>query len=149
MSKSRVVSVSRFIPAPPEAIFAVLADASRHPEIDGSGTVQGVRGNDPEPLVMGSKFGMNMKMGVPYLITNVVVEYEPNRLIAWRHWGRHRWRYELAAVEGGTEVTESFDWSTALFPKGIELAGYPDRHPAAMEKTLERLEAVVCGTAAE
>jgi hypothetical protein len=76
-----------------------------------------VRGADPEPLRLGTKFGMNMKIGVPYLITNTVVEYEQDRLIAWRHWGRHRWRYELEPVEGGTEVTESFDWSTALCPR--------------------------------
>lgn len=36
-------------------------------------------------------------------------------------------------------MTESFDWSTALWPKGIELLGYPRRHPAAMEGTLHRL----------
>jgi uncharacterized protein YndB with AHSA1/START domain len=144
---SRVVSVSRVIPAPPEQIFAVLADASMHPLIDGSGTVRDVRGEDPEPLRLGSKFGMNMKMGVPYLITNTVVEYEQDRLIAWRHWGRHRWRYELEPVDGGTKVTESFDWSTALVPKAIEMAGYPAKHPPAMERTLERLAQVVSGEA--
>ena len=34
-----VVSVDRVIEAPPAAIFAVVADASRHPEIDGSGAL--------------------------------------------------------------------------------------------------------------
>jgi hypothetical protein len=145
MSRSRVVSVSRRIPAPADEIFAILADASKHPLIDGSGTVQGVRSDQPEPLRLGSKFGMNMRIGVPYRITNTVVEYEQDRLIAWRHWGGHRWRYELEPVEGGTEVTESFDWSGALFPKGIELARYPERHPPAMERTLERLERVATG----
>jgi uncharacterized protein YndB with AHSA1/START domain len=139
----RVVSVSRVIPAPPEKIFAVLADASTHPLIDGSGTVRETRDAAPEPLRLGTRFGMRMKLGVPYLITNTVVEYEQDRLIAWRHWGRHRWRYELEPVEGGTRVTESFDWSTALVPKFIELVGYPTRHPPAMERTLERLERLV------
>jgi hypothetical protein len=143
VTRSRVVSVSRFIPAPPEAIFAVLSDASKHALIDGSGTVQASRDAEPEPLRLGSKFGMDMKMGMPYRITNKVVEFEPDRLIAWQHFGRHRWRYELLPVEGGTEVTESFDWSTSLFPKGIEMAGYPDKHPPSMEKTLERLEELV------
>ena len=32
-----VVSVDRVIKAPADAIFAVVADAARHPEIDGSG----------------------------------------------------------------------------------------------------------------
>ncbi len=140
----RTVSVSRTIAAPPEEIFAVLSDASKHALIDGSGTVQEVRG-EPEPLELGSRFGMDMKLVVPYRITNTVVEFEPGRLIAWRHWGRHRWRYELEPVEGGTRVTETFDWSTALIPKSIELAGYPDKHPPSMAATLERLDEVVTG----
>ena len=138
------VSVSRTIPAPPEAIFAVIADAGRHADFDGSGSVKGAVG-DPQPLTMGTKFAMSMRIGLPYRIGNEVVEYEADRLIAWQHFGKHRWRYELEPVDGGTEVTETFDWSTARSPTFIELMGYPKKHPAAMEKTLERLEAVVTG----
>lgn len=137
--------MSRVIAASPEAIFEVLTDPSRHGEIDGSGTVQQVRG-DTERLELRSKFGMDMKLGVlPYRIINTVVEYEPNRLIAWHHPGKHRWRYELEPVEGGTQVTETFDWSGAVVPKAIELMGYPKKHPRSMEATLERLAAVVEG----
>jgi len=39
-------------------------------------------------------------------------------------------------------VTETFDRSTALAPKAIEIADYPKKHLANMQKTLERLEAV-------
>lgn len=140
----RSVSVSRIIDASPEEIFAVLADPRRHPEIDGSGSVRdSIEG--PDELELGSKFRMDMKLGVPYKMWSTVVEYEQDRLIAWAHLGKHRWRYELAPVEGGTEVTETFDWSTAVFPKGIEWMGYPAKHPASMEKTLERLDQVVTG----
>lgn len=143
----QVVSVSRVIHAPPEEVFAVLVDPARHGEIDGSGMVQRTRGGS-QTLQLGSRFGMDMKIGpFPYRISNEVVEFEQDRVIAWCHWGRHRWRYELEPVESGegpaTEVTESFDWSTALWPKGIELAGYPKRHPESMRATLERLAAVV------
>ena len=140
---TRQVSVTRTIPAPASAIFAILANATRHAEIDGSGTVQGSRDADPQPLELGSRFGMDMKIGLPYRITNEVVEFERDRLIAWRHFGGHRWRYELAPVEGGTEVTETFDWSTSRAPWYIELMGYPKKHPPAMAATLERLEQVV------
>ena len=140
----RQVSVSRVIAAPPAKIFAVIADASQHAAFDGSDTVKGAVG-DPEPLELGSKFGMSMKMGVPYRISNEVVEFEQDRLIAWQHIGHHRWRYELEPVDGGTKVTETFDWSTARVPKAIELMGYPKKHPQAMEKTLERLDALVTG----
>jgi hypothetical protein len=118
----------------------VLSDPSLHAVIDGSGTVQGAHSNERQ-LRLGSKFSMGMRMGVPYRISNEVVEFEQDRLIAWRHLGGHRWRYELRPVDGGTEVTETFDWSTSRAPKGIELAGYPRRHVPNMERTLERLEA--------
>jgi uncharacterized protein YndB with AHSA1/START domain len=145
----KVVSVSRVIKASPEVIFDVLADPARHAEIDGSGMVQNIRGESSR-LALGSKFGMDMKMGpLPYRITNTVKEFEENRLIAWAHFGGHRWRYELepTTVDGApaTEVTESFDWSTCnpIAGKGIELAGYPKKHPANMTATLERLAEVV------
>ena len=135
----RVVSVSRVINASPEAIFDVVADPARHGEIDGSGMVQNVRG-ESKRLELGSTFGMDMKFGpLPYRISNKVVEFDEGRLIAWAHFGGHRWRYELEPVEGGTNVTESFDWSTARIPKAIELMGYPKQHPANMEATLDRL----------
>ena len=130
------------IAAEPEAIFAVLADPAKHSIIDGSGTVKQAKGN-PERLTLGSKFSMGMKMGVPYSTKNTVVEFDDGRLIAWQHFGRHRWRYTLVPVDGGTEVTETFDWSGARSPWFIEKMGYPQKHPAAMAKTLERLDAYV------
>lgn len=138
--KPRVVAVSREIPAPPEVIFEILADPARHAEIDGSGTVQAARSDSPERLSLGATFGMDMKIGVPYRIGNTVVEFEEGRRIAWRHFGRHIWRYVLEPTETGTLVTEEFDWSGARSARFIELAGYPKKHPAAMATTLERLE---------
>jgi uncharacterized protein YndB with AHSA1/START domain len=139
----RRVSVSREISASPTAIFEVLTNPAMHPVIDGSATVTGVRGDAPDRLVLGSKFGMNMKVGVPYRIGNTVVEFEQDRLIAWAHFGKHRWRYELEPTANGTTVTETFDWSTAGVPKFIELMGYPKKHVSNMTKTLERLAAKV------
>jgi len=136
------VSQERMIPADAAKIFAVLADANRHREFDGSGTVRGTS-STTEPLVLGSQFRMKMKMGIPYLMTNTVVEFEPDQLIAWQHTGKHTWRYELEPVAGGTLVTETFDWSTARIPKIIELMGFPKSHPPKMARTLERLESVV------
>ena len=143
MSKQRSVSVSRQIAAPADVIFDILADPSRHAEIDGSGTVRGAKLDDPERLKMGAKFGMKMKIVVPYDMRSTVVEFEEDRLIAWAHFGKHRWRYELEPTDGGTLVRETFDWSTAIWPRGIELMGYPKKHPANMAATLERLAALV------
>ncbi|MCB0965795.1 MAG: SRPBCC family protein [Ilumatobacter sp.] len=136
------VSGSRVVAATPEQIFELLTDPARHGDIDGSGMVQQARG-DQQRLALGSKFGMDMKMGpLPYRITNTVVEFEENELIAWQHLGKHRWRYQLEPVDGGTRVTETFDYSTAVWPKGLELMGYPKQHRANIDATLERLAAI-------
>jgi len=150
MSEPRQVSVERTIGAPAEDVFAVLVDPSMHPVIDGSGSVRAERGRNPQRLILGSRFGFDMKLhGARYPIRNVVVEYEPNRLIAWRHVMRHRWRWELEPVDGATRVTHTFDWSTNLFPPYVEWFGYPDRNRAAMERTLERLDRLVTTGAVE
>ena len=114
-----------------------------HAVIDGSGSVQGSRVDGPERLSLGEKFGMNMRIGLPYRIRNTVVEFDEGKRIAWRHFGHHVWRYELEPVDGGTKVTETFDYSNARSPRFIELMGYPRKHPEGMAKTLERLEAQV------
>ena len=147
----RSVSVSRVIDAPAATIFRVVADASLHHVIDGSGTVRGTAGK-AEPLHLGSKFAMRMRMGVPYTIGSTVVEFEQDRRIAWAHIGGHRWRYELNELEPvdgvpRTEVVETFDWSTARVPKAIELVGYPTKHVPNMERTLEKLDAFVTNRA--
>lgn len=136
---ARRTSVSATIDATPQEIFRIVADASLHPVIDGSGTVKGSRDAEPQPLRLGSRFSMRMRIGVPYVIASTVVEFEQDRLIAWQHVGRHRWRYELEPTDSGTRVTETFDWSTSLAPKLIELAGYPRRHVAGMQATLRLL----------
>ncbi|MFA6574172.1 MAG: SRPBCC family protein [Nocardioides sp.] len=136
-----IVSASTTIDAPPAAVFAILADPRQHQRIDGSGTVQGsVSG--PERLTLGSEFGMDMKMGASYKIKNRVVEFDEDRLIAWRHKGMHRWRYELAPTpDGGTEVTESWDLSRYPLPLRLGLsAAFAAKTKAAIDGTLVKLK---------
>ena len=74
----------------------------------------------PQQLTLGSTFGMSMKMGVPYTMSNTVIEFEPDRRIAWqtvlsgplgRFVGGRIWRYELEDARAGTKVTETWDIS--------------------------------------
>ncbi|MFM7535977.1 MAG: SRPBCC family protein [Acidimicrobiales bacterium] len=139
----KVVSETRVIPAAPEVIFELLADPSKHSVFDGSGTVRASRPDAPTRLTLGAQFGMDMKMGVPYRMTNTVVEFEENRRIGWRHVGGHVWRYELEPVEGGTKVTESFDMTTAKSPLMLRLMRAPQRNRESIRATLERLATVV------
>lgn len=139
---SRQVSATRIIGAPAGQIFSLLADPSQHPLIDGSDTVREVQPGGPRRLGLGTRFGMGMKIGVPYKIVNTVVEYEQDRLIAWRHFYGHRWRWQLTSLDGGlTEVTETFDWSTARVPLLITLSPFPRRNRQSIETTLDRLAA--------
>jgi uncharacterized protein YndB with AHSA1/START domain len=142
-------SVERLIPAPAEAIFALLADPRRHKDIDGSGTVRNAK-KLPDQLALGSTFGMSMKLGVPYSMTSTVIEFEPNRAIAWQTWapgigkklaGGRIWRYELEPVDGGTLVRETWDISQ----EKVKAIVRPARTKTidAMTKTLERIEALV------
>lgn len=135
----RQVSGTRIIATSPEEIFALLTDPSKHPVLDGSGTVLAARPGGPAKLELGSTFGMAMKMGASYKILNTVVEYEENRLIAWRHFNGHRWRWQLEPAEGGTRVTETFDWSTARVPFLIGISFFPRKNKQGIEATLDRL----------
>ena len=149
MSASNV-SASTTIAASPATIFAILADPRQHARIDGSGTVRGSL-SGPERLELGSEFGMDMRMGAPYRIKNRVVELEEDRLIAWRHIGAHRWRYELAPqADGSTLVTETWDLShcNAVNKWVLGVMGYPKRHRSGIEQTLVNLKAAAESDAA-
>lgn len=136
----RLVSVRRFIAAPPQQIFDVLADPTKHSIIDGSGTLVQAKGNPPR-LFLGAKFGM--KMSFHATMRNKVVEFDEGRLIAWRHIGQHVWRYSLESTDGGTMVTESFDWRPSPVPWLLERNNIAAKNEPAMEKTLERLDSYV------
>jgi uncharacterized protein YndB with AHSA1/START domain len=137
------VTASTVINAPADAIFAILTDPAQHPVIAGSGTVRGTP-TGASRLELGSEFGMTMKQGASYKTANTVVEFEPGRLIAWRHKAPHRWRYELEPdPSGGTRVTET--WDTSRWPFGVRqgldllLAGKTRK---GIEQTLVKLKAV-------
>jgi hypothetical protein len=134
---TRQVTVS----APAAEIFALVADPHRHPELDGSGTVRdsGVKG--PDHLSAGATFSVGMKQyGFPYRITSKVTAFEEGHLVEWQHPLGHRWRWELTEpTPGTTEVTETFDYSTAKAPRVLEAFGYPAKNGDGISSTLTGL----------
>ena len=140
MTKKEIVSVDRVVQATPEDIFNLIADPRQHPVIDGSGTVRQAQGSIPTRLSLGAKFGMDMKLGVPYKITNEVIEFNEGKQIAWRHFGGHVWRYILEPVEGGTKVTEQFDYARSRSKLFLKIMGAIPKNEKAMRNTLENLE---------
>lgn len=151
------VSVSRRIAAPAAAIFEVLADPAQHAALDGSGMVRGPE--DPAPITgIGQVFVMRMDnphLG-PYEMDNHVVEFAPDRAIAWEpvagrghpdhgtceeSW-HHIWGYRLEP--DGTQaalVTETFDCSRSPQEARTDMSGGRHWIPA-MTRTLERLDEI-------
>jgi uncharacterized protein YndB with AHSA1/START domain len=144
-----VETVERVIPAPPEKIFDLLADPARHHDIDGSGSVVKAK-EASQRLALGSKFGMSMKIGIPYSMESTVIEFDENRRIAWQSRphgfggklaGGRIWRYELEPVDGGTRVRESWDISQERFKWMVRNARKKSR--TSMESTLANIEKLV------
>ncbi len=150
-----VLTVERMIPSSPEVIFDVLADASKHTLIDGSGMLQGAKEREPERLALGATFGMGMKLGVRYSTVNKVVEFEENRRIAWqtgpegfagRLMGGRIWRYQLKPGPEGTLVQESWDITPDPMRVLLKLGDiYANKTKRDMERTLDRLAELVSG----
>jgi hypothetical protein len=139
----RIKSARIAIAAPSRVIFEVLANPYRHADFDGSGTLRGAI-TGPKRLYLGAKFGMDMKIKVNYRILNTVVEFDEDHLIAWRHFGRHRWRYELQELTlSQTEVTETFDAREALFPPILKLMRAYQKNQIAINKSLVSLKNLV------
>ena len=140
-----VISRSIVVKAPAEQVFETLANPRRHPDFDGSGSVRGAV-TGPERLSLGAKFGMDMRLVVPYRISSQVKEFDEGRRIAWAHIGGHRWRYELEPLpDGSTRVTETFDATTARSARALKLMDAYNRNARAIEETLPRLAALVEG----
>ena len=95
---------------------------------------------------------MDMKIGLSYSTRNVVIAYEPNRVLAWQTLapapfdklitGRI-WRYELEPAEGGTLVRETWDirQERVLSKMGVRRMGPMTRRN--MLATLARIEEIV------
>ena len=134
------ISASADVAASPHVVFDYVRRPANHAAISGDGTVQGAP-KGPEVLGPGDKFGMSMKLGIPYRVTSKVVEFDEDTRIAWCHLGGHRWRWEVEPAGGGARVTLTYDQSTAKFPPLLRLVGYPERHRENVEKSVANVAA--------
>jgi len=146
--------VSRTIPAPAAAIFAVLRDPQGHVDIDSSGMLQDFTG---EPAsAAGDTFVIHMdreSLGdVPlghYDVTVTIRTYEEDREISWTILGAvrpqigHVYGYRLTP-EGldATIVTSFYDWSD-IDPVWRERRIFPILPESALKATLGILERTV------
>jgi hypothetical protein len=139
------IEVSRNIAAEPPAIFEILRSPDGHVQIDASGMLMWAEG-DPASKV-GDRFHMHMDRDAlrdfplgEYELDVVFTRYEQDRAIEWTvalgdadaSIG-HVYGYELEPIEGGTKVTQYYDWSN-LRPDFKKAAG--DAFPVVPEKAL-------------
>lgn len=132
------------VKAPAAEVFALVSDPHRHPELDGSGTVRDIAIKGSHHPAVGDKFTVGMKQfGVPYKITSTVTDRQDGKVIEWQHPLGHKWRWDLVQATPGddtiTEVTETFDYSTAKLPIMITAFGYDKKNGDGIAATLERL----------
>ena len=147
------MEVQRTIEAQPSEIFAVLADPQGHVTIDSSGMLLDATG-DPVTAV-GDTFVVHMDrealndfpMG-KYDVTVEITKYEQDREIAWTILGAikpplgHIYGYTLEPVDGGTLVTQYYDWST-IDPTWKEANIFPIISELALRATLGILDRTV------
>lgn len=113
--ENRVVSASRDVAAPADAIFELIADPSQHPRWDGNGNLTEAPAGQ-RVRAAGAVFTMSITTGA--IRDNHVEEFDEGRLIAWRPSEQggtppgHLWRWELEPLDDGhTRVTHTYDWT--------------------------------------
>jgi uncharacterized protein YndB with AHSA1/START domain len=147
------IEITRTIPAPPEAIFAVLTDPQGHVAIDASGMLMDAEGSrvtavGDEFLVHMDREGLgDLPMG-RYDVTVRITAFTPDVEIAWTILGTirpaigHVFGYRLAATADGTLVTSYYDWS-AISDDWRKLGIFPVIDQKSLRATLGILERTV------
>jgi uncharacterized protein YndB with AHSA1/START domain len=137
-AQARVVSASRTVAAPAEAIFELIADPARQPSWDGNDNLAEAAPGQRVRQV-GDVFTMGITTGATR--ENHVVELEEARRIAWmpaEPGGEpigHVWRWQLEpAGPEATTVTHTYDWTRLTDAK---------RLVRARATTADRLQASV------
>ncbi|MBO1767582.1 SRPBCC family protein [Allobranchiibius sp. GilTou38] len=153
------LSVTRFVDAPPAAVFDVLAHPTRHQETDPAPWRWVREPEQTDPIThAGQVFTMNMyleRVGGDYRIDNMVTAFEPPRLIAWRpgsvrdgelHLGGWEWRYDLVPEGEGTRVTLTYDWGDTSAQTRKDFGRMPPWPPEYLQESIDQL-ATTCESA--
>ena len=154
MTHDQRITVQRTIDAPTTAVFDVLSNPERHPELDGSGFVVSDEKTD-RITATGQVFRMNMTgdhMGGDYQTDNTVTGFDPHHLIAWQTapadteppgW---EWTWQLTAQgSDATDVTLTYDWSKVTDQRLLEKVAFPLVSRQQLEASLGNLAAAAVG----
>lgn len=145
MSDTRI-EVSRAIAADPADIFAVVSDPQGHVAIDASGMLMAATGE--RATAVGDRFTVHMDrealndfpLGL-YDVEIEIVTFETDREIAWTIHGQikppigHVYGYRLEPIDGGTLVTQYYDWSD-IHPDWADSGVFPVIAEGSLRATL-------------
>lgn len=145
-------TVSGFIAAPAEQLWALISDVTRHPELAGSGEVMETHLLTDGPVGVGTQFQSQQNMrGMRYTtVSHVVACDEPHRL-AWRIGlpgtppFAQVWQFELQPQGEGTLVKHgvALPYVFPLVPPFTLFTNYVgESEIKGMEPTLSRLAAM-------
>jgi hypothetical protein len=139
------IEVQRAIAADPATIFAVVSSPQGHGAIDASGMLMSATG-EPATAV-GDTFVVHMDrealndypLGL-YDVTIEITTFDQDREIAWTIKGAnteigHIYGYQLDPFNGGTIVTQYYDWS-AISQDWKDLGVFPIIPESALRATL-------------
>jgi hypothetical protein len=144
-------SVTLHIDAPPDKVWGLVSDITKmgsySPEVFEAEWLDGATG----PAV-GAKYRGHVKRnerGPTYWTTCKVTESTPGEVfefaVVMRDKPVNTWRYDFKAVDGGTDVTESFQLADNVLTKiWRPLGGFlrENRNRRDMLRTLERVKTV-------
>ena len=140
------MEVRRAIAADPASIFSIVSSPEGHVAIDASGMLMSATGSPA--TAVGDSFVVHMDrealndypLGL-YDVTVRIAEFEQDRRIAWTIEGQmdpqigHVYGYELEPFDGGTIVTQFYDWSD-IHPQWKEANIFPIIPESALRATL-------------
>ena len=142
------------IAAPPESLWPIVADPTRHPALAGSGEPRSIHLVTEGPVRLGTEFEARQNLrGVRYTVRSRVTACDPPRLFRWTPFGVAAyppgvvdlaWEFRLASVDGGTRVEHAYHWGLHL-PVALAMVLMPFRRWRAREnvdhmvRTLENL----------
>ena len=151
------VSVTTEIAAPPEKVYAMVADLTRmgewSPENDGATWLRGATG--PRPGAMFRSMNHNGKK--KWKTVGRIADADPGRLLSFRITANGlkvaEWRYEFENTATGCRVTETWIDQRGPIVKalGKPVTGVADRtahNRVGMEQTLEHLKSAAESTSA-
>ena len=152
--QGNTVSVERVIKAPAREIFALSPTRDSTPSFDGSGTVRPFGRPSSSPLELGTTFSMRMRgrpetLFLPYTTNNKVIEFEPDRRIAWQTHhlgglvGGRIWRYELTPDRGRHAGPRDVGRLADRQRPMLKMGSMPRQAEDGMRATLARIAALV------